>query len=120
MGLSDKDNHAFESIIAGLKDVETSAKKTVEKTSVSKILLGSILMLLGFAGLIFGVYLQMVFVGLIAFIVLLVAAFTFMDGWVKKTKIQQPSTVKLTIRERYRAFITELEEKDRERFGRED
>lgn len=104
-------NDAFNSIVAGLQDVKQSSDKTAQNYTVRRVLLMVVGVAAGLALLIFAVSSKIIILGVVGFALMLAGVlFGFRKGH-SFSKTNKP-----TVKERYRAYIQDLEAKDRERF----
>lgn len=116
MALSDKDNQVFESIVAGLQDVQESSSKAAGEFKLRNIIFGVVLAVAGVAGMIIGVSTKLTIVGIAGFAVAFFGVVLFVDAYMKKSKIVVKKPRRDGFRERYLEYVEMLEERNRKRW----
>lgn len=116
MGLSDKDNQAFESIVASLQDVQESTVKTAGEFKLRNIIFGVVLAVFGIAIMIVGVSVKLMILGIAGFGVAFFGMVLFIDAYMKKSKITVKKPRRDGFRERYLEYVELLEERNRKRW----
>lgn len=116
MGLSDKDNQAFESIVASLQDVKESTAKTAGEFKLRNIIFGVVLGVVGIVIMVVGVSLKLMILGIAGFGVAFFGMVLFFDAYMKKSKVVAKKPRRDGFRERYLEYVELLEERNRKRW----